>query len=174
MATSFNCDLLTDWHPLSGEPAPDYVPSAWDGPHVGKRLIEALRVLRRLPMARGPRVLGNSWPLYSPDYADRAQYEDDPAWKAEQAAEKNRIRLLPIAVEIAHMEEAIVWPARYLTALPQLLHAVQAVALGRSCHREIDHIARRLKLPERLVRRWNRDGLDMVAAGLRRDLVPVF
>jgi hypothetical protein len=48
-------------HPLDHTPAPDYVPAFWDGPHVGKRLIGALRTLRRLPTANGPRVFGNSW-----------------------------------------------------------------------------------------------------------------
>ena len=35
-------------------------------------------------------------------------------------------------------------------------------------------VAGNLRLPGRLCRRWNRDGLDMIAAGLRRDVVAVF
>jgi hypothetical protein len=52
--------------------------------------------------------------------ADRAGYEDDPIWKAERAAESNWTRPRPSSVEIARMEAAIVWPARYLSRVPQL------------------------------------------------------
>ena len=37
-----NSILLTDWHPLDHRPAPDNVPEGWDGPHVGKRLVDGL------------------------------------------------------------------------------------------------------------------------------------
>ena len=75
---------------------------------------------------------------------------------------------------IARMETAIVWPARYLGHVPQMLRTVQAVALARSRDRDIAHAARGLGLPGRLARRWNCDGLDLIAAGLRRDEVTVF
>jgi hypothetical protein len=55
-----------------------------------------------------------------------------------------------------------------------LLRTVQAVALACSRHRGIAYAARRLGLPGRLARRWNNDGLDLIAAGLRRDAVAVF
>ncbi len=38
------------WHPLDGGPAPEYVPERWNGPHVGKRLVEGLRTLMLMPM----------------------------------------------------------------------------------------------------------------------------
>jgi hypothetical protein len=34
--------------------------------------------------------------------------------------------------------------------------------------------AHRLRIPKRLARRWNNEGLDTIAAGLRRDDVTVF
>jgi hypothetical protein len=40
--------------------------------------------------------------------------------------------------------------------------------------RDITHAARKLRLPGRLARRWNCEGLDLIAAGLRRDAVAVF
>jgi hypothetical protein len=92
-----------------------------------------------------------------------------------------------ILIEIAHMEQAICWPARYLHSLPQLVRTVQAVAAGRSrtvpgnlkdlrgpvgdC--DMENAARRLRLPARVVRKWNGDGLDLIARGLRRDHVRV-
>jgi hypothetical protein len=43
-------EILRDGHPLDHTPAPDYIPPQWDGPHVGKRLAEALRTLRYMPL----------------------------------------------------------------------------------------------------------------------------
>jgi len=40
------------------------VPPQWDGPHVGKRLVEALRTLRHVSVRNGPREFGNAWPDY--------------------------------------------------------------------------------------------------------------
>jgi hypothetical protein len=75
---------------------------------------------------------------------------------------------------LARMETAIVWPARYLGHVPQLLRSVQTVALARSRVRDIAHAGRKRGLPGRLARRWNCEGLDLIAAGLRRDAVAVF
>jgi hypothetical protein len=72
------------------------------------------------------------------------------------------------------METTIVWPARYLGHVPQLLCTVQAVALSRGRDRDIAHAARKLGLPGRLARRWNNEGLNLIAAGLRRDAVVLF
>jgi hypothetical protein len=51
---------------------------------------------------------------------------------------------------------------------------VQPVALSRARDRDIAHAARKLGLPGRLARRWNCEGLHLIAAGLRRDAVAVF
>jgi len=172
--TTVPAELLKGWHPLDGVPLPETAPDRWDGPHVGVRLVEGLRALRRVPMNGHPREFGNSWPEIVREYAERSQYEDDPQWKADQAALGNRIKLRPSSIEIERMEQAIVWPARYLGGMPQLLKVVGVVALARSYHRDIDHAARRrLRLPVRLVRRWNREGLDTIACGLIRDRVRV-
>jgi hypothetical protein len=125
-------EILREWHPLDNRPAPEYIPPQWDGPHVGKRLAEALRTLQHLPVNGYPAGFTNSWPAIVHEYADRAAYEDDPIWKAERAAESNWTRRRASSIEIARMETTIVWPARYLGQLPQLLRAVQAVAFARS------------------------------------------
>lgn len=164
------------WHPLDGVPAPDYVPSRWDGPQVGKRLIEALQALTRLPAPGGPQMFGGAWPDYVAEFWEQVQYADDEAWKAERRAEWNARagKSPPSAVEIARMEHAIAWPARYLGDVPQLLRAVRAVAGARMRGQDMERAAHRAKLPEVLLRRWNREGLDQIAAGLRRDGVGVF
>ena len=73
-----------------------------------------------------------------------------------------------------HMEQAICWPARYLRQFPQIVSAVQAVAAGRARDRDMEQAARRLRLPGRVVRRWNSEGLDLIARGLVGDRVRIF
>ena len=63
---------------------------------------------------------------------------------------------------------------RYLRELPQLIRAVQAVAVARSRDSAADGAARRLRLPPYVARRWNQEGLDRIAGGLRADRVRVF
>ena len=72
------------------------------------------------------------------------------------------------------MEMAISWPVRYLGELPQLLRTVGAVASVKSRGQNIAAAERKLRLPGRIVRRWNNEGLDLIAAGLRRDEVMIF
>jgi hypothetical protein len=52
--------------------------------------------------------------------------------------------------------------------------AVQAVAAGRARDRDMEHAACRLRLPGRVVRRWNSEGLDLIARGLVGDRVRIF
>jgi len=54
------------------------------------------------------------------------------------------------------------------------MRVVQLAALARARHRDLRWVASRLRLPGRLVRKWNTQGLDAIALGLIRDRVPVF
>jgi hypothetical protein len=74
-------ELLREWHPLDHTPAPEYVPLAWDGRHVGKRLAEGLRTLRYMPVNGVSAGFVNAWPTILHEYSDRTAYEDDPIWK---------------------------------------------------------------------------------------------
>jgi hypothetical protein len=170
-----SADEIIEWHPLSGRPAPEYIPPRWDGPHVGKRLAEALRTLRHMPINGCPAGFSNSWPEYGIEWTDRlAQASADQEQQQQEAAVKNWTKIIPTSAEIARMEIAISWPARYLSELPQLLRTVGAVAVARSRNQNIAAAERKLRLPGRVVRRWNNEGLDLIAAGLRRDEVMVF
>jgi hypothetical protein len=156
-------------------PSPDYVPDIWDGIHAGKRLIEGLRTLALLRMPRGPRTFHNSWPAYFHDWEDQLwQLEAEEEERRQNQREQNRTRLLPNSREIGQMETAIRWPGQYLHEFPQLLKVCGAVAFLRSKHRNIHDAARKLRLPLHLTRLWNRQGLDLIAAGLRSDRVQVF
>jgi hypothetical protein len=169
-------EIIDDgWHPLSGVPAPEFIPPFWIGPHVGKRLAEAMHTLRAIPINGVPQAFGNSWPEYRIEWTDQlAQLEGDQAQQEQEAAARNWARVIPSSVQIAHMETAISWPAKYLGEVPQLLRVVGAVAHAKARYREMPWVAQRLKLPHRLVRRWNNEGLDLIAAGLIRDDVEVF
>jgi hypothetical protein len=72
------------------------------------------------------------------------------------------------------MKQSICWPARYLLQFSQLVHTVQAVAIARARDRDMEQAARQLRLPGCLVRRWNVEGLDLIARGLRSDRVRIF
>ena len=72
------------------------------------------------------------------------------------------------------MEQAICWPARYLREFPQLVRTVQAVAVARSRDRDMEHAARRLRLPGRLVRLWNTEALSLISKGLIKDRIRIW
>ena len=112
----FDTEFLDDgWHPLDGVPAPEYVPPTWDGPHVGKRLVNGLRTLRLMPRVAGPQAWGSAWPKYAHDWTDLlAQQEADEADKqrAQHEAESH-----PVEAELGRyhaLEQCDRWPARYL------------------------------------------------------------
>lgn len=167
-----------EWHPLSGVPAPDYVPEVWDGPHCGKRLIEAFSTLAKLPLSWGPVAFGTAWPSYLHEWVDVLYQQGADLDAKERAREaRNRVRLRPSAQEITRMEEAISWPGRYLAQLDQgqvLTRTVQQVARWRSVERETEWIAHKLRVSPTTLRRRNRAGLDAISLGLRRDRLPVF
>jgi hypothetical protein len=125
--------------------------------------------------ADASRPPGSHWPGYAYDWVDLlAQQEADEEQKARDQHEANRARVRPGAVEIAHLEQSICWPAWYLHEFPQLVRAVQAVAVARSRDSDTDGAARRLRLPGHVVRRWNGEGLGLIARGLVTDRVRVF
>ena len=150
-------ELLREWHPLDHRLAPEYIPPCWDRPHAGKRLAEALRTLRYMPLKW---VSGGfyeySWPAIVHEYSDRAGYENGAVWKAERTAVPTgrscgRHRSRSPDGDSDHLARAL---SGLDSAIPQLLCSVQAVALSRARDRDIAHAARKLRLPARLARRW--------------------
>jgi hypothetical protein len=113
-----NCILLRraedapKFNPLEDAVLDDITPSIWDGPHVGKRLAEAMRTLRILPMG-GAAGYGGTWPPYSYEFEDLlAQQEQGELEKTQRL--QNRVRLLPSYSDVTRMEAAICWPAQYV------------------------------------------------------------
>jgi hypothetical protein len=168
--------LLDDgWHPLDSVPAPEYIPPTWDGPHAVKRLVDGLRTLMLMPMPRGPRAFGNSMPPYMYDWCDLVWQEEMEADQREIIERaKNKTRVRPSASDIGRMALTISWPAKYLRELPNLIRAVQAVALARARDADIRAASRRLRRPLDLVRERNNRGLARIAAGLVRDRIRIW
>jgi hypothetical protein len=163
------------WHPLDAVPAPEYVPPSWIGPHVGLRLVEAFKTLATLPVMNGPQRPHNTWPWFKPQWEDLLAQQEAAAEDEQLRADAfNRARLAPTAIEVGRMEAALVWPAHYLQSRPLIMRMVGSVAVMRARGLESDLIARKLKRRPVAVRSMNRTGLDLIAAGLRRDQVPVF
>jgi hypothetical protein len=107
-------EVVDDWSPLDGVPAPDYVPLQWNGPHVARRLIDAWVILARMPWRSPyPRTFGQTWPSYRLEWHDLLALVGGGELEAAQR-EQNRTRILPSAKEISQMERAIIWPLAYL------------------------------------------------------------
>jgi hypothetical protein len=149
----------------------DTAPPQWNGPHVGRRLCEAMQTLKELPMGNGG---GSScWPSYCYEWEDLlAQQAQGELERTQQL--QNRIRLLPSLRAISEMETAIVWPAEYLGRLPELLCAVNAVALAHSLDRDSGWVAVKRGGYGDTWRSRHDTGCSLIAQGLRSCRVPVF
>jgi hypothetical protein len=149
----------------------DDAPTTWTGPHVGRRLTEGMRTLAQLPMGS---VGGYAaWPAYSYEWDDLlAQQAQGELERTQQL--QNRIRLLPSLRAVTEMELAICWPAEYLGRLPDLLRAVNAVALAHSLGRDAGWVAaKRGGYADTWLARHD-EGCAMIAHGLRACRTPVF
>lgn len=163
------------WHPLDGVQAPEYIPEKWDGPHAGKRLVEAFATLAQIPWHWGPAGYGRPWPEYSHDVADLNCQQQGDHWLLKLRTEqRNRVRLPPSANEITRMETAIAWPLRYLAADPYVSMVVLLVAADKARGLDMRDIAERVRMQPATLRRRNGSGLDLIAGGLRREGVSVF
>jgi hypothetical protein len=151
-------ELIRDWHPLDGRPAPEFIPSRWDGVHVGQRLIEALRVLARLPMNGYPQDFGSARPNYFNDFEDQVGWlQPDPrSGLIPERPPLQMLKLRPSSVEIERMEKAIIWPGCYVKDR-RLLAAVQIVALGRSRDCDLEWVARKMGTGSAVVRKSSRE-----------------
>lgn len=108
-------EVLDGWSPLDDQPMPEYIPLQWTGPHVQLRLIDAWKILSKMPWRSPfPRAFGRWWPQYKVEFEDLLCMLGAGELESMQR-EANRVRLLPSAKEISQMERAIGWPMQYLT-----------------------------------------------------------
>lgn len=153
---------------------PRRVPERWTFVVVMDRLEEAFRTLRRLPIATRPRGYVNSMPFYVYDRGDlNAQLE---TYELERLARlRNRVRIPPSPAEIARMEEALRWPALFLSGA-EYHHVARAVNLGclwAAADTDVDKALRRIKLTPRTFNARKLQGLRIIARELIRRRVPV-
>jgi hypothetical protein len=162
-----------EWHPLDGTTAPEHIPDQWNGPHCGLRLVDAFKTLANLPNSTSIGASG-FWPSYLYEWEDLlAQRTADETAQEDDANARNRARTRPSAQQISHMELAISWAGRYVLDV-DIARTVQRVALARSRDLDMRHLAWKLKQNQDHLRHQNETGLDMIAAGLRRDEARVF
>ena len=150
------------------------VPERWSVIAVMERMEEAFRTLARLPIAVRPRGYVNSMPFYLYDRGDlNAQMETQELER--MARFRNRVRIPPSPAEIARMEEALRWPALYLSGAEfhHLARAVNLGALWAAFDADIDARVKRLKITRRAFHARKLHGLRIIARELVRRRVPV-
>lgn len=97
------------------------MPEHWTGEWVCERMIQAFETLRKIAPRGGPKEFGTIWAEYALDYKE--------------------VRLRPRAEdgEVAKMEEALAWPARYLNG-ETLARRLTRDAVGFwAYHQSLDH-----------------------------------
>jgi hypothetical protein len=158
-----------EWSALDGVPAPEYIPPMWDGVHVGVRLVDSFRVLNNLPLGIVKNFASGYWPDYWHDWGDLLSQEQGPEDNRDVAPMRIRLTMN----EITRMERVIGWPGRYVID-DDVRRVVQRVGLLRSHDFDLEHIAHRMRRAANQLRKLNQDGLDQIAAGLRRDKIAIF
>jgi hypothetical protein len=149
-------------------------PDRWSVVHVMERLEEGFRILSRLPLPTRPRGYINSMPVYLYDRGDlNSQLETH---ELEQMAKlRNRVRIPPSPSEIARMEEALHWPAAYLsgTEFHHVARAVNLSSLWAAFDADVDVRLKRLKITKRTFNARSLQGLRIITQELIRGRVPV-
>jgi hypothetical protein len=150
------------------------VPEQWSFIYVMERLEEAFRTLARLPMATRPRGYVNSMPFYVYDRGDlNAQMETCELER--MASLRNRVRIPPSPAELSRMEEALHWPAAYLSGA-EFHHVARAVNLGSlwaAFDTDVDAGLRRIEITRRTFNARKLQGLRIIGRELVRRRVPI-
>lgn len=108
---------------------PREAPTHWTPDLVGKRLVEALKTLRRIPARIGPKGYGSTMPEIIRDWADKLAQLENPD---NSMLHTTRARSTPTADEVARMDEALSWPLRFLQGDELAAHLVVAWAQERA------------------------------------------
>jgi hypothetical protein len=131
-------------------------------------------VLSRLPLPTRPKGYINSMPRYLYDQGDLNSQAE--TYEFERMAKiRNRVRLPPSPAEIERMEQALRWPALFLSA-PEFHHVARAVNLGAlwaAFDTDVDAALKRLKITRRIFNARHLQGLRIITIELIRGRVPV-
>lgn len=144
-------------------------PEKWTVIAVLDRLEEVYEVLGRLPMVTRPRGHANAMPAYVHEFADLvAQGETGELERLTRTRNQYRLRGATSA-EIARVEEAIGWPARYLKDKPEVARTVQLAALWSAMKANTARKCKDAGINPKWFARQRLHGLTLIAMGLVRD-----
>ena len=145
-------------------------PSAWTPGHVGRRLVEAMRTLDRLPRPRGPRAPGNGRSTGS----NGPPSSPSPSCPRRSGARLSELALRPSGLAIDRMDRALEW-LRLLRATSPDLALVATLWAHRSARgRSLRALCReRGWTPQTFHNRKTR-ALTAIAAALETRGEPVF
>ena len=140
----------------------DETPATWNGPHVGRRLMEGMQTLRLLPTP-GAIGFGSPWPAYIYEFEDLLAQEQQGELERTQKLQ-NRTRLMPSIREIGGCEAAIV----------EIASAVNSVALAHALDRDAGWVASKRGGYADTWRQRHDLGCEIIAGCLRKERVPLF
>lgn len=89
------------------------LPAVWTARHVGMRLIEAHRVVARIPANILPKQFGAAWPAYRHEFGEQVIQ----AGAGNLFRGRNAVYRGASADEMARCTEAIAWPLQFLSAM---------------------------------------------------------
>lgn len=145
-------------------------PTAWTGPLVIERLIEAFRTLDRLPGRIGPARLTSRLGPFAP----LAQLESPADPEAAKAGlYRTWARGTPTPRDIARMERAIEWPMKYLNDDSEGGKALLAFTLSKARGRRLDGLPQLLLMTQAEFDASRRRGAYALAVALSRDCIAV-
>lgn len=113
-------------------------PLAWSPRHVETRLVEAFEILFKIGSTPGPKAFGSNWPGILREFSELV----DAQAFAEHQKVKNQIRLRPTVDQISRMDEALRWPAQYLTSFELAADALNLWAACMATDRSIAEVLR--------------------------------
>lgn len=137
------------------------LPVVWTARHVGLRLIEAHRVVARIPANILPKQFGAAWPAYRHEFGEQVIQ----AGAGNLFRGRNAVYRGASADEMARCTEAIAWPLQFLSARGEIARDVNywAAELTEEEFERIDDGD--LRVP------W--DALQMIADALNAAREPV-
>lgn len=150
------------------------LPAVWDAGLVGKRLVQAFVTLDRLPRLRGPREPGGHWPRTVTEWADQiAQAELESSERYARQQISNRVRIRPMAAEIAKMESALEWLRNLRAEDPAMAVLITLWALRTARGRSIKALCAEKQWPPYTFFRKKTKALATIANMLNARAIPV-